>query len=243
MQMLKLLHISNLVSEIENQLESELETSERTRRKRDTVDRITDVIQDIQEALDNLEEEFREERVLHNNRTRKISGEKIAEKCFIEANFKVNCSDIIVDDHRAVKESRQQIDLLIKVLKNKINYLKDLKKALRDNRGSTLSNQDENDSENLSAQSGGATIENSSIDAELSGRRQKGKKAVGSDYWRYCNQLILVRRKSGPGTTHADHQKYQGSTKDTVAQSSYSKPPKFEYITQWTCDLLHVQGL
>ncbi|XP_037923161.1 extracellular sulfatase SULF-1 homolog isoform X3 [Hermetia illucens] len=176
MQMLKLLHISNLVSEIENQLESELETSERTRRKRDTVDRITDVIQDIQEALDNLEEEFREERVLHNNRTRKISGEKIAEKCFIEANFKVNCSDIIVDDHRAVKESRQQIDLLIKVLKNKINYLKDLKKALRDNRGSTLSNRDENDSENLSAQSGGATIENSSIDAELSGRRQKGKK-------------------------------------------------------------------
>lgn len=55
-------------------------------------------------------------------------------KCFIELNGRVNCSNIIYEDERSWKKSRNQIDLLIKVLKNKINDLKDIRKHLKENK-------------------------------------------------------------------------------------------------------------
>lgn len=46
----------------------------------------------------------------------------------------MNCSDIIYEDEKSWRKSRLQIDLLIKVFKNKINDLKDIKKHLRENK-------------------------------------------------------------------------------------------------------------
>lgn len=104
------------------------------------IDQISNVIQEIQKTLESLEEKFLEHDNLSTTRSQKLNAEKIAAKCFIESSGKVNCSDIIYEDERIWKKSRQQIDMLIKVLKDKINYLKDIKKHLRENKPSPIRN-------------------------------------------------------------------------------------------------------
>lgn len=68
---------------------------------------------------------------------------KFGAKCFIEQNGKVNCSDIIYEDEKSWKSSRVQIDLLIKVLKNKISDLKDIKKHLKEHKPVHMKDYDE----------------------------------------------------------------------------------------------------
>lgn len=68
---------------------------------------------------------------------------KLGAKCFIENNGKVNCSDIIYEDEKSWKLSRVQIDLLIKVLKNKISDLKDIKKHLKEHKPVHMKDYDE----------------------------------------------------------------------------------------------------
>lgn len=68
---------------------------------------------------------------------------KFGAKCFIENNGKVNCSDIIYEDEKSWKLSRVQIDLLIKVLKNKISDLKDIKKHLKEHKPVHMKDYDE----------------------------------------------------------------------------------------------------
>lgn len=98
--------------------------------------------QEIQQSLDELETSFIDHDVIeHINST--TGATKLGAKCFIEANGKVNCSDIIYDDEKSWKKSRFQIDLLIKVLKNKINDLKEIKKHLRENKPSHLKDYEE----------------------------------------------------------------------------------------------------
>lgn len=60
--------------------------------------------------------------------------EKIGAKCFVEGSGKVNCSNIIYEDERSWRKSRNQIDLLIQVLKGKIAELKGIKKHLKHNK-------------------------------------------------------------------------------------------------------------
>ncbi|XP_055913011.1 extracellular sulfatase SULF-1 homolog isoform X2 [Eupeodes corollae] len=121
-------------------------------------DPITKVIQEIQSTLETLEVKFLEHELNTNNLTRGISiggsggngggggrsspkiGGKLGAKCFIESETgKVNCSDVIYDDEKTWRKSRGQIDLLIKVLKDKINHLKDIKKQLKENKSMTAS--------------------------------------------------------------------------------------------------------
>lgn len=59
-------------------------------------------------------------------------------KCFLENNGKINCSNIIYEDESSWRKSRLQIDMMIKVLKNKIVNLKDIKKHLKDHRPHTV---------------------------------------------------------------------------------------------------------
>ncbi|XP_055851982.1 extracellular sulfatase SULF-1 homolog isoform X2 [Episyrphus balteatus] len=126
-------------------------------------DPITKVIQEIQTTLETLEVKFLEHELNTNNLTRGIGvgsagvgggsgsggggvrsppkpGGKLGAKCFIESETgKVNCSDVIYDDEKTWRKSRGQIDLLIKVLKDKINHLKDIKKQLKENKSMTTS--------------------------------------------------------------------------------------------------------
>lgn len=74
----------------------------------------------------------------HDDENRKFGA-----KCFIENSGKVNCSDIIYEDEKSWKLSRVQIDLLIKVLKNKISDLKDIKKHLKEHKPAHMKDYDE----------------------------------------------------------------------------------------------------
>lgn len=116
-------------------------------------DAISQVIQEIQETLETLEMKFVDhEEELSTRRSKPNStitlsaagfarsgkfpkvGGRVGTRCHVESvSGKVNCSDVIYDDEKTWRKSRNQIDLLIKVLKDKITHLKDIKKRMREN--------------------------------------------------------------------------------------------------------------
>lgn len=80
-----------------------------------------------------------------------ISNENAGAKCLIESNGRVNCSTVIYEDERRWKKSRNQVDLLIQALKNKIIELKDIRRHLKENKPKNMTDDDELDlSENVS---------------------------------------------------------------------------------------------
>ncbi|XP_036332397.1 extracellular sulfatase SULF-1 homolog [Rhagoletis pomonella] len=119
-------------------------------------DSISKVIQEIQSTLETLELKFIAPNDLHQpNNTTTLSaagfvrggkfpkvGGRVGTRCYIESQTgKVNCSDVIYDDEKTWRKSRNQIDMLIKVLKDKITHLKDIKKQMRENKQQQLSQQ------------------------------------------------------------------------------------------------------
>lgn len=105
-----------------------------TKREISPTDPIMSKIQDFEKLLDDLESEIKE--TSRGNKT----------KCFIESFYdKINCtkgethreSFVIVADN-ARKKSKEHIDLLIRILKDKIGDLKNIKKHLRLNRLNNL---------------------------------------------------------------------------------------------------------
>uniref|UniRef100_A0A0A1X7C3 Extracellular sulfatase SULF-1 homolog n=1 Tax=Zeugodacus cucurbitae TaxID=28588 RepID=A0A0A1X7C3_ZEUCU len=112
-------------------------------------DAISKVIQEIQNTLETLELKFITPNDSHQpNSTTTMStsgfvrsgkfpkvGGRVGTRCYIESQTgKVNCSDVIYDDEKTWRKSRNQIDMLIKVLKDKITHLKDIKKQMRENK-------------------------------------------------------------------------------------------------------------
>lgn len=89
--------------------------------------------------MEDLESSFKD----HSQLESRGDNRKFGAKCFIENNGKVNCSDIIYEDEKSWKLSRVQIDLLIKVLKNKISDLKDIKKHLKEHKPVHMKDYDE----------------------------------------------------------------------------------------------------
>ncbi len=89
--------------------------------------------------MEELELSFKD----HGKMESRDENRKFGAKCFIETNGKVNCSDIIYEDEKSWKLSRVQIDLLIKVLKNKISDLKDIKKHLKEHKPVHMKDYDE----------------------------------------------------------------------------------------------------
>ncbi|KAH8280971.1 hypothetical protein KR054_005926 [Drosophila jambulina] len=103
-------------------------------------EKIAQVIQQIQTTLETLEHKFNEHELhgpgLLSNST-SGRGEKFPKteghRCFVDATSgKVNCSNVLYDDEKTWRTSRMQIDMLIKVLKDKIGKLKEMKKQLRE---------------------------------------------------------------------------------------------------------------
>uniref|UniRef100_A0A1A9WPE5 Sulfatase N-terminal domain-containing protein n=1 Tax=Glossina brevipalpis TaxID=37001 RepID=A0A1A9WPE5_9MUSC len=116
---------------------------------------ISKVIQEIQDTLETLELKFVEHDDTSNNTGKSVTkmttagfvrggkfpkvGGRVGTRCFIESQTgKVNCSDVIYDDEKTWRKSRSQIDMLIKVLKDKITHLKDIKKQLRESKQQQL---------------------------------------------------------------------------------------------------------
>lgn len=75
--------------------------------------------------------------------------EKIGAKCFVQSSGKVNCSEIIYEDERSWRKSRNQIDLLIQVLKSKISDLKGIKKHLKHNKPSGMEDDSSEESSSI----------------------------------------------------------------------------------------------
>jgi len=117
--------------------------SELHRSKRDLTgssnETIAQVIQQIQATLEILELKFNEHE-LHSSNSSGNSFERSEKysksgghRCFVDATTgKVNCSNVIYDDEKTWRTSRNQIDMLIKLLKDKIGKLKEMKKQLRE---------------------------------------------------------------------------------------------------------------
>uniref|UniRef100_A0A1B0CX50 Extracellular sulfatase C-terminal domain-containing protein n=1 Tax=Lutzomyia longipalpis TaxID=7200 RepID=A0A1B0CX50_LUTLO len=143
--MKELIRISRNVAEIQESLMKPPESHRRTKRD-ESIDHISSVIEDIQKNLDKLEASLLEENesIKALNQSAQNS-KKVAAKCFIETNGKVNCSDIIYEDEKSWRKSRVQIDLLIKVLKKQINDLRDIKKHLKEHRPISIKDYEEFD--------------------------------------------------------------------------------------------------
>lgn len=97
------------------------------------------VIQQIQNTLETLEHKFNEQELdsggTNNSLGRGSKFLKGGTRCFVEdSTDKVNCSDVIYNDEKTWRTSRNQIDMLIKLLKDKISTLKDMKKQMRESK-------------------------------------------------------------------------------------------------------------
>ncbi|XP_037955272.1 extracellular sulfatase SULF-1 homolog [Teleopsis dalmanni] len=113
---------------------------------------ISKIIQEIQHTLESLESKFIEHDMHTKNVTTVLSasgfvrgskfpkvGGRVGTRCFIESQTgKVNCSDVIYDDEKTWRKSRNQIDMLIKMLKEQITHLKDIKKQMRETKQQQL---------------------------------------------------------------------------------------------------------
>ncbi|KAL5273857.1 SULF1 family protein [Megaselia abdita] len=133
-----LIHLLNLTISLEdyrNELINEIAHQSHSIRKREiaTADPIMNKIHDFQKLLDDLESEIKD--ISKSNKT----------KCFIESFYdKVNCTKGEIHDtnreglvgveEKSRKKSKEHIDLLIRILKDKIGDLKSIKKHLRLNR-------------------------------------------------------------------------------------------------------------
>ncbi|XP_017111148.1 extracellular sulfatase SULF-1 homolog [Drosophila elegans] len=99
---------------------------------------IAQVIQQIQSTLETLELKFNEHE-LHASNSSTNFLERGGHRCFVDAaTGKVNCSNVIYDDEKTWRTSRNQIDMLIKLLKDKIAKLKEMKKQLRESNKQAL---------------------------------------------------------------------------------------------------------
>ncbi|KAH8294678.1 hypothetical protein KR018_001366, partial [Drosophila ironensis] len=124
-------------------------------------DTITQVMLQIQTTLKALEQKFNENDLPDpgdssaansttnpfglNDKSPKISSQ-LGHRCFVDAaTNKVVCSDMIYDDEKTWRTSRVQIDMLIKLLKDKIGKLKELKKQLREHNKQALASNRQNE--------------------------------------------------------------------------------------------------
>lgn len=129
--LVQLLSITKSVDDYKNQLLNIIDHQSHSIRKREIAiaDPIMNKIHDFQKSLDALEAEIRD----------KSKGNET--KCFIEAFYdKVNCTKGEMQEtsgggeDKSRKKSKEHIDLLIRILKDKIGDLKSIKKHLRLNR-------------------------------------------------------------------------------------------------------------
>lgn len=189
-EMLDLVQLDKVIETVHQHILNVSEDSN-TRKKRDTSntssDYITSVIDELHNVLDNIEKKFNNQKLETSDK----SGLPGPAQCFVEATGQVNCSNIIYEDEKAWKKSRVQVDLLLRVLKNKINNLKEIKKHLKENRPSSLKEYDED-------------LENSSLSQEDDTLTEKEQE--------YLEELETTKKPKKPANDHR-HQHHQGRRK------------------------------
>lgn len=127
-EIIELIRMNRRLEEISGEHHSE---NSHGRSKR-SASQVSSAIAEVQRNLEILEESFR-------NSSSNRNG--TSEKCFVSdvATGQVNCTAAKSDDNeKNWKRSRHQIDLLIKVLKQKINDLKEIRKDLKENKPGSI---------------------------------------------------------------------------------------------------------
>lgn len=127
-----LLRMDEVVENLQNTLINQSEQHENSRKKRESSDYITQTLDELNTVLGSIEKKY----------ANISAGAPV--QCFVETSGKVNCSTVVYENEAAWKQSRVQIDMLIKVLKNKITNLKDIKKHLKENRPMNMTYDEEN---------------------------------------------------------------------------------------------------
>lgn len=149
-EMAGLVRVARSVVELEEEIQSSQQGGGRSKREASGGGggQIESVIHELQSTLKEIERNFEQNSVLNKqNSSAGEDGDLPGTKCFVTAIGKVNCSNVIYEDETSWKRSRMQIDMLIKVLKTKINDLKDIKKHLKEHRPSSFRDEDGDDEE------------------------------------------------------------------------------------------------
>lgn len=189
-----LLRMDEVVENLQNSLLNQSEQlNEHSRKKRES-DYMTQTIDELNTLLGTIEQKYAN------------SSSSGPVQCFVEPTGKVNCSTIVYENEQAWKQSRVQIDMLIKVLKTKILNLKDIKKHLKEHRPTNMTYDEEN-------------YENSSSsfeDLEKSEEVDETTKAPK----RKTSKPTFHSHRHQPGTERKKKQRTSSTTED--ATSSYT---------------------
>ena len=189
-EFLDLLRMDEVVENLQNSLLNQSEAfDEHSRKKRDT-DYMTQTIDELNALLGTIEKKY-------ENAT---NGPV---QCFVEPTGKVNCSTTVYENEQAWKQSRVQIDMLIKVLKSKITNLKDIKKHLKEHRPSNMTYDEEN-YENI-----GSSIEDYEKSEELDETTPAPK--------RKTTKPTAHSHRQQPGTDRKKKQKVSSTTEDATS--------------------------
>ncbi|XP_058445982.1 extracellular sulfatase SULF-1 homolog [Malaya genurostris] len=134
-EMVELLSVAKSMADLEGELQSS-HSNGRSKRDVGGGSQIENIIQELQSTLKNIERNFEQNTILkrynHSTETEESAG--AGSKCFVTTIGKVNCSNVIYEDESSWKRSRSQVDMLIKVLKSKINDLKDIRRYLKEHK-------------------------------------------------------------------------------------------------------------
>lgn len=127
-EFLELLRLDKTVGHLQSAM---LNQSNHGRSKRETKDYVMQTLDELSTLLASIE--------------RKYANSSVDPvQCFVEPSGMVNCSTNVYESEDAWRQSRTQIDMLIKLLKNKITDLKDIKKHLKEHRPTNMTYDEEN---------------------------------------------------------------------------------------------------
>lgn len=121
-EFLELLRLDRAVGTLQSELLlNQSNQLARQRVKRETKDYVMQTMDELTTLLGSIERKYANSSV-----------EPV--QCSVEMSGMVNCSNNVYESEEAWRQSRTQIDMLIKLLKNKITDLKDIKRHLKEHR-------------------------------------------------------------------------------------------------------------
>lgn len=183
-EFIDLLRMDEAVENLQNVILNLPEVSTEGSRKKRDVDYMTQTIDELDAVLGTIEKKY----------ANGTGGP--AHQCFVETSGKVNCSTTVYENEAAWRQSRVQVDMLIKVLKKKILSLKDIKKHLKEHRPMNMT-YDEDNYENSSL-----SLEDLGHSEELEEATPAPKKRVqSSTVHPHRHQTAAERRKKQKAST------------------------------------------
>nr|CAD7398329.1 unnamed protein product [Timema cristinae] len=100
------------------------------RKKRDTLEHVSSIMENLQEEIYGLEETQESENARHSNRTEEEETNEIPGGCMVYPGG-VNCSNVVYEDPRVWRSSRNNVEEQIRKLRMQLDTLKEIRRHLR----------------------------------------------------------------------------------------------------------------